>query len=321
MTLDQIYKLAIRMGIQHDLRGEKFVHDKLKKEQKRYSLLKKDEKQYFDEERLHNPYADSRVHYGYLKTKIKRALVGIDIDTAELCMVKELKKEKPIDLVISHHPVGKGLIGIPDIVTMQCEIMAMKYNVPITVAQQLIIARVGELTRMISPINHYKTVNAARLLDIPFISLHTTADNMVANFLFQRLSKIKPLQPVEDVLAILKSIPEYQEGMRQGAGPILFAGKESNYVGKIALTEMTGGTAGSKLMYERLSHQGIGTIVGMHMEEEYKKEAEKNHLNVIIAGHISSDSLGLNLLMDEFEKHGVEILPCSGYIRISRNKK
>jgi len=38
----------------------------------------------------------------------------------------------------------------------------------------------------------------------------------------------------------------------------------------------------------------------------------------VIAGHISSDSLGVNLLLDELEKKGIEIIPCSGLIRISR---
>ena len=34
----------------------------------------------------------------------------------------------------------------------------------------------------------------------------------------------------------------------------------------------------------------------MHISEEHRKEAEKSHLNVVVAGHISSDNLGLNLL-------------------------
>ena len=63
------------------------------------------------------------------------------------------------------------------------------------------------------------------------------------------------------------------------------------------------------------------TVVGMHMSEEYKKQADKYHVNVIIAGHISSDSIGMNLMLDELEKKGIDIVPCSGLIRVSRNKK
>jgi hypothetical protein len=54
------------------------------------------------------------------------------------------------------------------------------------------------------------------------------------------------------------------------------------------------------------------------MSEEHRKEAEKNHLNVIIAGHMSSDSLGMNLFLDEIEKQGIELVPSSGLIRVKR---
>ncbi len=65
----------------------------------------------------------------------------------------------------------------------------------------------------------------------------------------------------------------------------------------------------------------MNTIVGMHLGEEHRKEAEKNHLNVVIAGHISSDNLGLNLLLDELSKNNsFEIRECSGFKRVSRLK-
>jgi hypothetical protein len=42
-------------------------------------------------------------------------------------------------------------------------------------------------------------------------------------------------------------------------------------------------------------------------------------MNVIVAGHISSDNLGLNLLIDEISKgDSLEILECSGFKRFSR---
>jgi len=59
----------------------------------------------------------------------------------------------------------------------------------------------------------------------------------------------------------------------------------------------------------------------MHLSEDHRKEAEKNHLNVIIAGHISSDTLGLNLLLDEISKdNSLEIIECSGFKRFSRSE-
>ena len=60
-------------------------------------------------------------------------------------------------------------------------------------------------------------------------------------------------------------------------------------------------------------------MICMHMSEDHRKEAEKHHLHVVIAGHVSSDTLGLNLLLDEVEKQErIDILECSGFTRIKR---
>ena len=78
-------------------------------------------------------------------------------------------------------------------------------------------------------------------------------------------------------------------------------------------------TEGSKEIFQSLSLGGVNTVVGMHLSEEHRKEAEKNHLNVVIAGHISSDTLGINLLLDRItEDERLDILECSGFRRVQR---
>jgi len=72
------------------------------------------------------------------------------------------------------------------------------------------------------------------------------------------------------------------------------------------------------LLDEKMAQAGIGTVIGMHMGEEHRKEAEKYHINVVIAGHMASDSLGINLFLDDLEKKGIEVVPMSGLIRIKR---
>ena len=67
---------------------------------------------------------------------------------------------------------------------------------------------------------------------------------------------------------------------------------------------MTGGTEGPKEALDRLSQAGVGTLVGMHYSEEHRKKAEELKLNLVIAGHVSSDTLGMNIILDEIEKAG-----------------
>ena len=56
----------------------------------------------------------------------------------------------------------------------------------------------------------------------------------------------------------------------------------------------------------------------MHISEDHRKEAEKHHVNVVIAGHISSDTLGVNLLFDKALSPDVEVVATSGF---KRNKR
>ena len=128
------------------------------------------------------------------------------------------------------------------------------------------------------------------------------------------------LETVKDILDMLMTIPEYQEATRRGSGPMLFAGKSDNRAGKIVVTEITGGAEGAHDIYEKMANAGIGTVIAMHQSEKHRKFAENAHINVVIAGHMSSDSIGLNLFLDKLEEHGIEIVPCSGLIRVSRAK-
>lgn len=315
MNLQQIYKLAIEMGIKSDFRSKEHIVKELKRTREKYEKLSKDKKELFDLEKLTNPYSDTRIHFDNGEKNIKKVMAGIDIDTAEIMLAEELD----IETVIAHHPIGMGLAGLDDVMHLQADVLA-QYGVPINIAESLMKTRISEVSREVSASNHYKAVDTAKLLNCNLINVHTPADNLVANFVDQKIKKDKP-EYVGDIIKSLLEIPEYKEAAKKGFGPMLFVGSEDNRAGKIALTEITGGTEGNSKLFEKLSQAGIGTVIGMHLSEEGRKEAEKAHINIVIAGHISSDSLGMNLFLDELEKKGIKIVPCSGLIRVSRNKK
>ena len=77
------------------------------------------------------------------------------------------------------------------------------------------------------------------------------------------------------------------------------------------VVDMTGGTEGPKEALDRLSAAGVGTLVGMHYSEEHRKHAEELKLNLVIAGHISSDVLGMNLVLDRIEALGDVAVYCT----------
>ena len=313
MEINEIYELAIDLGIESDLRGKEKVYKFLGKAKKKYELLNEKEKEFFDFETLKNPYSDTRILVDNNRKEIKKILTGIDIDGSELLLAEKIGA----DLVIAHHPEGSALAGLHNVMGLQSEILA-DYGIPINIAEALMKPRMLEVERNISPYNHNKIVDFAKILKIDFMCTHTIADNLGAKFLYNIFENNKNIETLGDIVSELLKIDEFKIAKKQGMGPIIFVGSEDNSCGKIAITEFTGGTSGSKEIYEKMANSGIGTIIGMHINEEYKKEAEKYHINVVIAGHIASDSLGMNLFLDQLEKKGIEIVPCSGLIRIKR---
>jgi len=321
MNTQEIYDLAIKYGIKNDPRGKAEITQILKDHKKEYKDLPKKKQAEYDKEKFENPYSDTRFLFGDKKKKVKRVLVGIDIGTEEVLLAKELERaEKPIDLIIAHHPEGKALASLHEVMDIQVEVLK-KAGVPENIGEGLLKEQIESVSKNVAPINHYKSVMAAEILKIPMINIHTPADNSVWKYVNDYMEKKNP-KNIGEIVDNLKEVPEYKKAVELNAGPTIFVGNEKARTGKIVVTGMTGGTngKGSEKVYERMSHYGIGTEIAMHVRSEDRDEAGKHFINIVIAGHMASDSLGLNLIMDELEKKGVEIIPCSGYIRYSRVK-
>ena len=311
MTQKDILDLAIKMGIDSDLRGREAVLKYLARQKDKYECLPEKKKKEFDLVRLESPYLDSGV-WNDNGRPVKKAMAGIDVSPGEILLAKQLGA----DTIINHHPLGKGLAMIEQAMDLQADVLAM-YGVPINIAESLLKVRISEVARGVHASNHYKIVDAARLSEINLMNIHTPADNLVASFLKNKVEEKNP-EYVGEITDIFNDIEEYKESGKRGICVRLFTGSEDNRAGKIAFTEITGGTEGSKDIYQRLSTAGVGTIIAMHLSEEHRRNAEEAHLNVVVAPHIASDSLGMNLFLDEIEKKGIEIIPFGGLIRVKR---
>lgn len=316
MKIREIYDLAVELGRKNDIRAEEELNDLLKKNQKEYEELKEDQKKEYDKEKLTNPYSDTRILYGDENREVKRILVGIDMEIGEVMLADRLsEKGKLVDLIIAHHPEGKALAALHEVMHLQ-EDMLLRYGVPINVAEGIMSSRISEVKRNLMPLNHNRAVDAAKILGIPIMCIHTPADNMVSTYLQKKFDEKKP-KTLDDVVKLLKEEPEYSEAVKHNAGPVIIIGNKKRRAGKV-FVDMTGGTGGSERAYEKLAQAGVGTVVVMHIGEKHRKEAEKHHINVIIAGHMASDSIGMNLILDKIEDRGVEVLACSGFMRHKR---
>lgn len=316
MRLNALYLMAIMLGIKSDPRGEDAIKNLLAEQQKKYNDMPEKEKSDYDLEELRNPYADTRILFGDEELEVKKVLAGIDVEVAELLLADRLReKNVHFDVVIGHHPEGTALASLYKVMHLQEDILA-GLGVPINLAEGLLSGRISEVRRGLMPVNHNRSVDAARILNIPYMCVHTPTDNLVAQFLRDFLNEAET-RTIGKIVDILKTIPEFKAAQTINAGPSIVVGSAEKRSGRL-FVDMTGGTGGPEAMYEKLAQAGVGTVIVMHITDKHRKEAEKHHVNVINAGHIASDSLGMNLFLDEIEKAGIEVEVFAGLIRHKR---
>jgi hypothetical protein len=281
-----------------------------------YDKLDEDDKPFYDTQRFSNPYADTRIAAGDPELEIRGLITGVDMEAAEVLIADRLReKGEPIDLIFAHHPEGPGFARLDEVMSMQADLWAAQ-GVGLGAADSLIAKRSAEVRRRFSPYNHYRAIQAAELLGFASMSCHTPADNSVQQFVQNTLDEAKPAT-LHDVVKVVRGIPEYEYAAKHGYGPEIILGDCEHRPGRIVV-DMTGGTEGPIDALNRLSAAGVDTLVGMHYGEEHRKRAEELHMNLIIAGHISSDTLGMNLILDKIESQGVKVYCTSGIVRVRR---
>jgi hypothetical protein len=260
-------------------------------------------------------YPDCRIIYGDPGIKIKKAYIAVDAGVPELLVVNELKKQgKPIDGVIMHHPTGSGIYTMTGVVQLQ------RYNWIRNGANPKKAGKIYEEMIKDEEIglkagNHLAVENAAHLLDIPVICIHTAIDNIVQAF-FENLVLSGGFNTTGEILDNIKKLPECTMSSANGDGPYLI-GDSGAKTGK-AMVDMTGGMDPDSSIFPLLRKAGINTLIAMHYSQENIKAILKNKMNAVITGHMASDSIGLNLFCDRLEEMGIVIICGPGLYRHKR---
>jgi len=242
--------------------------------------------------------------------RISKVAFGIDIEVAELLLARELG----VDAVITHHPRGGlPMVEFHNVMENQIERM-VQAGVPINKAQKVLRERVEQVSRAHHVANYDRLVSAAKLLGMPLLTIHTPADILAEKFVQKHLDKNlkKFARPtLGDVIKILEKLPEYKKTL---AKPVARVGKEDEFAGRVFVT-MAGGTGGGEKVARAYFEAGVGTLVVMHMADDTIKAVKKQGIgNVVVAGHMASDSVGINQVIGALESRGLEVLRMSGVI-------
>lgn len=253
------------------------------------------------------PY-DSGIHVeGH---SIQKVLFGVDMEGTELMLAKQMG----YDLVLGHHPSdGEAYIQFAKVMNRQIEVMN-RFGIPINKAQKAIKKRIASVDLSHHVGNHDRAASIARLIGMPYMNIHLPADIITENYLQGIMDGLFPENhrgTVGEVINQLKNLPEYAGKV---GGPVIRVGSESDYAGKIAVL-MAGGTNGGSDVFKAYFEAGVGTIICMHIPEDVKRAVEEQNIgNVIVAGHMASDSIGLNQLAEALEKKGLEVTRIGGIL-------
>jgi putative NIF3 family GTP cyclohydrolase 1 type 2 len=241
---------------------------------------------------------------------IKRVLIGIDMEVPELLLAKELD----FDLVVSHHPKAEtATVNFSKVMDIQIDKM-MEFGIPINKAQKA-LRKKQKTVEIGSHVSNYdRHASAAKLLNLPYMNIHLPADligeRFIQNYLNEKFDD-QPKKTLQDIVDALNELPIYKDAL---ANPVIRVGGPKDYAGKIAVL-YAGGTNGGADVYKSYFDAGVGTIVCMHVPEDVIKAVnEQNIGNVIVAGHMPSDSIGLNAIIEAWEKQGLEVVKMSGIL-------
>ena len=319
MKLQTLFEIAIKEGMRADPRGQKQIDKILDKYKKQEKKLDKDEKLFFDKERKWNPYGDTRIMNGTGEEEVKTLMVGIDIETPEILLADRLReKGEKIDAIMGHHPEGRALAELDKVMPLQIDLLATM-GIPVNRSEGDLHVRMDKILRATHTDNLFRTEQAAKILGFPLFNCHTPADNMVWEFIENKICK-KEFDSLEEIINALHKIPEYEEYAKRGNPAIIVNGSKERRTGKIVATEFTGGTGGPEEFLESQAHAGVGTVLTMHISEKPLEMAKKHHINVIQCSHIASDNIGVNLMLDVIGKKEKKLktIDVSGFMRVKR---
>ena len=241
--------------------------------------------------------ADSEIHVR--GRRIKRVLVAIDVGISELLLARDLE----CDAVIAHHPAG-GKARLEGWKVFRRHVHQLKdAGVPAEAAEEAIKNKIQQLELQHHPDNYDQTPSAAKKLRMPLLSIHSPCDEIGRRIILQTIKGLDSNPTVGELVKRISRLPEFRKAQSKIE---IRLGSAKNKAGKIAISHAAYTNGGYDIAHTYFQH-GVGTISYIHiLEPDLTKLAIDGVGNMIVLGHIASDWLGLNPLLKELEKKGVE---------------
>ncbi|TMC50759.1 MAG: hypothetical protein E6J14_04155 [Chloroflexi bacterium] len=253
--------------------------------------------------------ADSQV-YVEAPGDLRHVLFGVDIDVGELLYARDAG----YDAVVAHHPLGEhARMDFPKVVMRQVEQMTAE-GVAREVATAAVQRRLQRPHRATHMSNYNRVVDVARLIGVPLGNIHLACDILGRDAIVELLRKRDgDGATVADAIAWLGEFPEMEAALTR---PEAWIGDVDQPLGRWTVA-MAGGTNGGYDVFREYWRAGVDTILAMHIAEDDlgRLAAETSGGKaLIVTGHMATDSIGINRVIDALEADGVAVTRTSGVI-------
>ena len=232
---------------------------------------------------------------------IRKVLFGIDAGVSELLIAKRLG----YDAVIAHHPQG-GTAAINFYQVFKRHVPQMiAVGIPRKEAENAVRKKMRQLEVEAHTRNYCHTIAVAKLLKMPYMNIHTPLDEMGRRLMAQKIASCAGRDStVQDVVSALKELPEFRNATTDIK---IRLGAADNPAGNVVVSHGAGTNGGYEVAKTYFEH-GVGTVIYIHISsgdlERLKAETQGN---LVVTGHIASDSVGINPLIQELEERNVSV--------------
>jgi len=233
---------------------------------------------------------------------IKRVLFGIDISTSELILAQKMK----CDCVIAHHPLGNNaVLNFYKIIDKHAEIM-IKNGIP----EEKAYKSIENLKQRLKIANHSRNYthlpSIAEKMKMPLMNIHNPLDEIGRRIMQETVDKAKP-ERVKDVVDALYTLPEFQRALTEIE---IVIGDEEGDAKKTVIAHGAGTNGGYDIAKTYFEYGFCVVYIHINMNDYLKLKKEKG--NLIVSGHIASDSVGINPFIKALEEEGIEVVRISG---------
>ncbi len=234
-------------------------------------------------------------------SNIKRILFGIDAVAPELL----LAKQAGYAAVIAHHPPGgTAAIDFHNVFKRHIQQMIVA-GVPAEEAERAIKKKLQDLEVDAHSRNYAHATDVARLLNMAYMNIHTPLDEIGRRIMAEQINRrTQKNSTVEEVVSALNELLEFKNATTRIK---IRVGKPENPAGKVVVSHGAGTNGGYEIAKTYFKH-GIGTVVYIHVGlgdlERLKAESAGN---LIVTGHIASDSVGINPFIKELRSKGIDV--------------